>query len=304
MIRAHDPASLWPDAREQTIHDALEVSASGVKPRAGGWDFSLRNGSDLPGAARLADSWLQLSLRPAGVRRKLTSPGLPWRMLETNATLPGNGKLVVDARTHRLYAAADVVLPEEAGHGDVPARVGDACRGLKLAVAWLACETDDVAEAPPAKKNDELGARLAERCREAGWPGKEQARGGLRIDLGERAPAIVSARDGGVHVSVGLAQTDDVPRASQRPLALFLIGLGAALRLVRPAVADGEVVLEAGFESLPSPAELARAFQACCVGVRTGAAEVRALLDADLAETYLALHGGAICNATRETEDE
>jgi hypothetical protein len=299
MIGAHD---LWPDTREQAIADALESSTGGVKARAGGWEFCLRNGADFAGTARVLDPWLQLSLRPAGVRRKLNSPGLPWRLLETNAALPGPGKLVVDARTQRLRALADVVLPKDDGHGDVAARVDEACRGLKRAVAWLACEWDG--EDGEAEPDEQLGARLVERCREAGWPGKEQARGGLRIDLGECVPATIAAHGGRVRVAVGLARADDVPRASQRPLALFLAGLGAALRLLRPAVVDGEVVLEARFESLPSPTELARTFEACCVGVRTGAAETRALLDADLAKTYLALHGGAIRNATREMEDE
>jgi hypothetical protein len=98
--------------------------------------------------------------------------------------------------------------------------------------------------------------------------------------------------ESGVHFSVELVRSNAAEEASRRALALFLLTIGGALRMVRAFVQEAEghqsYGLEVSLPATPAAEEIDHAMAALSVGYRMCAQEASVLLNAGAARCYLA----------------
>lgn len=251
------------------------------------WTCTLANGGAIAVEARADDAWLTLAARPA------LAPGLPpiteGTLLAWNATLVGGARFGLGPG---LALHADVPLD---GGVDLGRRIAEACADFRTASAYL--HGAGVGPAPLGIATP--GVDLSALCRETGWTAKECGVGRVAVDLevpGSFHRAVVEPRDGGgVAASVplldaALAGTAPASGTCERAVALFLVRLGAVVRMARATPSGGgtasphlEVVRHA-----PGPGELAHAFAALSVACRLAATEVMVLRhDEAVASAYV-----------------
>jgi hypothetical protein len=165
--------------------------------------------------------------------------------------------------------------------------------------AWAGAPTDPAA--PTATDSpgtaDVEPINLKQICAEAGWPFVERASGKLAVEL-EVAngfyQALLVPTGRGVQIGCDLATCDAAPLCRQA-IGGLLLAASAAVRLVRAAIAPGEVPPVARFEvvfaSAPCPLELANALESLSVACSHCGEEVNMLQDHAVAQRYLELRG-------------
>ncbi|MCX6538594.1 MAG: hypothetical protein NT151_06650 [Acidobacteria bacterium] len=250
----------------------------------------------------------------------------PWDALQGTAASPGSAKLVIAPAARTIGLRADV--PAEDGI-DVVARTREAREGMNRLAAGAddgadrlrqgyggppklyaraevpsysstdsrAGESGRTAEADQAPEID-LGALAAE----AGWAFVQRASGRLAIDLGvpgQFHQAIVEPRNaGGCRARVELARLGDAADDTRTAIAVLLLTLAYVVRFVRagaePRDGTTSVFVEADIEHAATAPELHHALSALSVACRMAGREVKALMDPDVAHTYLAARGWAV----------
>lgn len=273
---------------------------------------------------RLGD-WLVLSGELSDAARSRSS----WDALRRTAASPGLAKLVIAPSARTLVLRADV--PTEDGI-DVAARAREARDGIKRLAEGCddgaealshngtddgaafdkaqakeapsstrtvddAIKIDDTVEADRAPETG-LGALVAE----AGWAFVQRAAGRLAIDLGvpgQFHQAIVEPRNaGGCRVRVELARLGDVADETRAAVAVLLLTVAHVVRFVRagaePLDGTTAVFVEVDIESAATSPEIHHALSALSVACRMAGREVKALMDLDLARSYLAARGWAV----------
>jgi hypothetical protein len=294
--------------REDAVHDCLSKHAMTVsRVRTGQWDFTLSNGRALRGVASVKDDWLHVEMpltTARGRRRRLNSARSAWGLLSRNKAIRGNARLILSGRERFLNVSADISLDDEV---NLASRIEESLHGFATALEATCgphgnASVDSRSTVPISEAAKGPDPDLRRLCEEAGWPFIERPTGSLAVDLGvprDFYQGIVEeqeGRDGGIRLSVGLAQGELSPKLCRWAVAFFLLTACSALRMVRPATEGKEhesaVSLEISFASRPCAPELHHALAALSVACQMIGREAKVLhQDERLAREYLLIRG-------------
>jgi hypothetical protein len=280
------------------IQAALKRHASKVtEVGPGAWGFQLSNGARRNGTARAQSGWLTLDM---AVPTRAT-PYDPWALLQRNAHIGAGVKFALAAvgRTPRLFGELPLDGDEPAQldqHvGALLARVKDASANLRRTKAQAERPGRAAPEVPPVP--------VAQRVEEAGWPFTDRLEGRVAVELeGQRRfvqAEVAPTAEGGVSASAPLTDGEAPPAgASREALAVLLLRISAAVRLVRAAAIErpeGGVVtrLETVLPPNCGAEHVHHALSALSVACRLCVLEAELLHDdAVVAETCLASWDG------------
>lgn len=288
----------------ETVGDILVACGAENAQSVGGglWKIGFAAGTPFVASAVVEEQWL-------AVEADLATAACPERAeqlqgwLEQNAALGAGAKLVLMPGDFRLRLRADVPL----GEGESPVALGRlAGMAMKEALGRLAGgEVGVQAGGAGAGGPEEDGGSISSLetlCEEAGWRFSRRGSQSLAVALDGpdgSCQAILARRRGLIKIRVHLGCCEGAGEASACALALMLLTVGGAVRMVKPTAEreGGRTLL--GYEvSLPDsamPGQLDRALSALSVACRQcGPREVQALLDESVAQKYFAVRGWSL----------
>jgi hypothetical protein len=245
--------------------------------------------------AKIAGCWLALEADfYQSPNAPAKGPAFFGDLLVWNATLPGLVKFVLTTEGS-VRLRADLPLHEGI---DIAARIREASAGFVF--AWPGEPTDPAAPSGTDSPGtaDVEPINLKQICSEAGWPFVERASGKLAVELEVvngfyQALMVPTAR--GVQIGCDLATCDAAPPVCRQAIGGLLLAASGAVRLVRAAIAPGEVPPMARFEVVfagaPCPSELASALESLSVACSHCGEEINMLQDHAVAQRYLELRG-------------
>ncbi len=280
--------------RSRVAHDvqAWLPQAKRVGPTA--WVASHAKDGDASARFEVRDDWLTIRAaldQPDGSVEQL-SKALDWNTRLRDARFG----IAHEAGVDQLIVRADVRLTPRGG-------------GVLADTAERAWEEvrDVVAGQEPPKPNgldasDDVSSRLdrlASVAADAGWSPKRRDEGvTVRLNRGEPSArkATLHTSSFGVEADVELLRLDEpLSDASEQAIALLLLQVGAAVRLVRPTLeCDGDESVYALAVSLAGDIEeraLDDALEALAVACRLVGRTLDVLIDEQMATTYLAARG-------------
>jgi hypothetical protein len=288
---------------------AVSVEAAGQQR----WQFhlSLRPEAGLDAMLRVERGWLRIAApldgdaSPEAADSCRLSDDRLQAMLAANARLPGGVKFVLADDPPRAMLAAEIPFladQDEDEDLELDDRIGRLCRGLRRgALGWRyrIAEPDEflgaVHRPAPAARAER---RFEEICRELGWTVSRRGNGRLavRLDLREAFyQAQVEATDEGLRLCVALEQSVADVDVCRRAADVLLLSACGAVRMAAATVVEGEASRqyrwEAAFAAAAQPTEWGHALSALTIACQATAAELGALEDPVLAETYLQLRG-------------
>jgi hypothetical protein len=239
-------------------------------------------GSGLRIVSRRVDGWLVLNAALPPRERALA----PWDALLRVAACPGVAKPVIEPPGDAITLRADIAVEDGV---DLAAREREARDALQRLA-------DGSSEPPPAAPAPVDDAVLAEMVRDLAWPFTTRASSRMAATLGVASRLcqafLESCGDRGCRARVDLVRLPDVAPEVKSGLAVLLLTLGHAIRLVRPGAEtrDGQTTLfiEVHIARDVTAPELNHALSALSVASRMVAREIDALTDPDVARTYLA----------------
>ena len=255
-----------------------EILGRSHESHASPWELTLR---DTPILARQAAPWLVMT-SPAPRDVSLLA------LLGWNAALPGRVKFALRANGEPQIRA-EIPIDEDAAP-----LIHEAWRGFETALTLLRGEE---CQAPAGTSHTMAQDDFKRLCDEAEWPCTQRSDGTCVVELecpGSFVQASLAPRDGGVRVSVPLANFDESAAESVSALGVLLLSAGSAMRMVRPVceTSDGKISprLEVDFSAVPAAAQLAHALSSLSVACQFCAEEVQALQDPNVAREFLALN--------------
>jgi len=245
------------------------------------WTFALLNGARHAVHARIDDGWLWL-------RTDRREPIAVDRLCETlakNHALSGAAKLVARL-DHDLELRAELPLDDDI---DLGARVRQAIAGFQS--HWESPAT-------PAVPGGEVAPADWKRCcEESGWPCTERTSGRLTVAL-ETTPVLHATIDPagpGGDVFIDLEDFGAAPATCRAAAAGMLLEVNRLVRMARATFVERNGATHARFEvrfpDFPNPAELDAAFGSLSTACAFVTHELRALLNEDIARTFLAVRG-------------
>jgi hypothetical protein len=255
------------------------------------WQCVLQNGARLAVSASVADGFLELACRPGTRRSSLPA----WESaLSGNGRLPGGARLALNEAARDLHLRTDIVLLEEKQIMD---RMAWALDGFHLGVELLGELDSDKRDPAPAAHRAVGGVQLGDLLRESSWGYHDRGPNNYSaaLDADAAPPASLRMVENGLELSVEMVRCPAAAWASRRALAIFLLTVGSASRLVRAHAQESEGVwgyrLQVLLPSSPEAPEIDHALGALSVAYRTCAREIGVLLDDAAARCYLAVRG-------------
>ena len=155
-------------------------------------------------------------------------------------------------------------------------------------------------DVPDELAGKDRGAELQRLCREIGRDFHARASGVPVVPLQVRHhnyAVAIEWNSRGVKARTEFGLERDLGPASRAAIALALLSVGGAIRMVRPVAWEesgrSRYGFEAAFASLPTALELERGLEALATACRTCGRESTALEHEDVAGRYLAVRCGA-----------
>jgi hypothetical protein len=269
---------------------------------AGYWRLALGDGLSLIASARQNEGFLLLNCY-TGVkveRDQLVS------LVEGAMGFPATVKFVLSGSGSAVRVHAEFPLSEDFEAG--VERIREHLSGVEIASHWLhmwaSCPAATEGMALSERHTGQQAAAntltpaprcaLADLLKEAGWPYRERAGGGLLADLetGKRFHQAEIDRCGsGTRFWVTFCRNDAFSDTAQQALCLYLLEANGALRYGRAFIERKANVISAGFEvrieSAPSATEAGHALAALSVACRQCAKETGMFTDDTLVGIYL-----------------
>jgi hypothetical protein len=283
---------------EFAIRQALGACAACVEEtRPRGWRVSLANGRPLDVDVQADENWLTLSTPVPGARADCIE------LLRLNHGLGGSSRIALVPGTWSLELRSDVPLVDTWPDSDLPEamslaiRIGEACDGLKQASDRLhgGLHTRDDEPDPAERVWSDCAAvtRLADLCREAGWPYVERRGGALAIELDVADAchhALFELRSERAELSVPVTLVDVESAHAREAIGVLLLSACRTLRFARAAVTGGQAPtarFEVMFAEPPVAPELDEALRALSTACLLCAREAEMLREQAVAMKFL-----------------
>ncbi len=218
-----------------------------------------------------------------------------WKLLQLNSITPGGIKFAIYGGSRSIRLRSEIPLVED--KEILSHRILDACAGFEKALELCSRRADPGKRA--AADREPAGVDLPGLCVEAGWV--SSSRSGLeivRLDVPDAFyEATLGDEDGrGLVASTPLATGSGWPGECRVALGVLLLSVSGHMRMVRAsaestAQSRTAVQFEAVLRASPSGSELDYGLSALSVACRMFGKEVRALLDRNVANSYLETRG-------------
>lgn len=264
------------------------------------WNCSVQNGTRLPIAASLENSFLHLECLPEGLRNDVCTFE---QVLLGNRTLTGGVKLALDAASNGIHLSTDIVVQEEKHLFD---RFHWALEGFHDGYWLLKSPTSYLGRAAAAAPSS---SDLSELLHEVSWPTTERGPNDFSVELSANSAAQARIRitENGVVITSEMARLSAAAEPSRRALALFLLSATNALRFVRAFAerTDSGFVMgvQVGLPCVPAIEEIDHGLAALSIAHRMCAKEIGVLLNEATARCYLAARDHSITH-DHQTEQE
>lgn len=225
-----------------------------------------------------------------------TLPAL-WKLLQLNSITPGAIKFAIDGRSRSICLRSE--MPLVGDKGILSNRIIDTCAGFEKAL-WLYSRGADPGQRSVAHR-EPAPVDLPGLCVEAGWVSSDRSGSTIvRLDVPDDfyEATLVVEKSRGIVASTQLLTGSGWPGECRLALGVLLLSVSGHMRMVRAFVesaAQSRTALHFGAVIGTSPrgseldAGLSALSLACCMFGK----EVRALLDRNVANSYLETRGWA-----------
>jgi len=273
-----------------------KVSAKIRKNGCSAWRFTPRDNGGLRVTAQVDRSFLLLDA-PIDNGQNCQSNTLPtlWKLLRLNSITPGEVKFAIDGSLRSIRLRSEIPLVED--KEILSNRVLDTCAGFKKALELYSRGADHGKRSVAYR--EPTGVDLPSLCVEAGWV--SSSRSGLeivRLDVPDDFYEATLGEDEewGLVASTPLATGSGWPVECRVALGVLLLSVSGHMRMVRASVKSTDqsgsaLHFEAVMGASPSGRELDYGLSALSVACRMFGKEVRALLDKNVARSYLETRG-------------
>jgi hypothetical protein len=258
------------------------------------WRCVVQNGTRLPVAATLDDSFLHLDCRPDVARKTACTNE---QAIMSNRTLGGGVKLALNGADIAFHMTADILVRDEK---QLLERFRWALDGLHYGYGLLKHPTSH--DGPAKEHHISGGTNLLELMRDSHWRLTERGPNEFSTELESQSSPLARLRASNREVALTTAfvRATTVPDCSRKAIALFLLTASSSLRLVRAfgSEADGAWTcgLMVSLPAVPAMEEIEHGLAALSIAHRMCAREAVLLLDEAAALSYLAARNLPTCN--------